>query len=137
MSEQVGEQGKAFTKEGPGASVKDGVLSDPDLLWVEDDWTEERVTEAKAVLEKQSKNGQAPNAFWVSKYQNTAGKFWHDFYKRNKQNFYKDRHYLHIVFPELMPIEVDSSTHSKDLPRKLLLEGKNWCDRLVYRSDYD
>jgi len=25
----------------------------------------------------------------------------HEFYKRNVDHFYKDRHYLHVVFPEL------------------------------------
>jgi len=39
---------------------------------------------------------------------NHAGKYWHDFYKRNTTNFYKDRHYLHIVFPELAPISEES-----------------------------
>jgi hypothetical protein len=125
------EKGKLFSKEGPGSAVKDGVLSDPDLLWVEDDWTEERVTEARAVLEKQTAIGQAPNEFWVNKYQNTAGKFWHDFYKRNKQNFYKDRHYLHVVFPELAPVEVSPSTNPKDVSRKLLLEGRGDIDTFV------
>jgi len=121
-TDQAIEKGKTFTKDGPGAAVKDGVLSDPDLLWIEDDWTEERVTEAKAVLEKQTAIGQAPNEFWVNKYQNTAGKFWHDFYKRNKQNFYKDRHYLHVVFPELVPAQVDPSVDLASVPRKKLLE---------------
>jgi hypothetical protein len=36
------------------------------------------------------------------KYVREASKFWHTFYKRNTDNFYKDRHYLHIVFPELL-----------------------------------
>ena len=28
-----------------------------------------------------------------------ANVFWDKFYKRNSTNFYKDRHYLHKVFP--------------------------------------
>ena len=31
-----------------------------------------------------------------------ANVFWHQFYKRNLDHFYKDRHYLHVVFPDLL-----------------------------------
>ena len=31
-----------------------------------------------------------------------ANVFWHQFYKRNSDHFYKDRHYLHVVFPDLL-----------------------------------
>ena len=34
-------------------------------------------------------------------YEEGGAKYWHNFYKRNTDNFYKDRHYLHLVFPEL------------------------------------
>jgi methyltransferase-like protein 6 len=90
-----------FSINGPGEYVDGGILSNPDLLWIDDDWTEERINDAKLSLLKQSSNGVAPNAFWVQKYKNDANKYWHEFYKRNKTNFYKDRHYLHVVFPEL------------------------------------
>lgn len=32
--------------------------------------------------------------FWRNKYEGEAAKYWHDFYKRNSTNFYKDRHWL-------------------------------------------
>jgi methyltransferase-like protein 6 len=41
------------------------------------------------------------NKFWKNKYEKEAQKYWHMFYRRNKDNFYKDRHYLQAVFPEL------------------------------------
>lgn len=43
-----------------------------------------------------------------------AGKFWHKFYKRNSDHFYKDRHYLHIVFPELGPDYIFENNKNSD-----------------------
>lgn len=34
-----------------------------------------------------------------------AGKYWHDFYRHNGNRFFKDRHYLDIVFSELNDLE--------------------------------
>jgi hypothetical protein len=36
-------------------------------------------------------------------YEQRGSAYWHSFYKRNTDNFYKDRHYIHLVFPELDP----------------------------------
>lgn len=58
--------------------------------------------------------GNGLGIFWKEKYQRKAHQHWHDFYKRNKTNFYKDRHYLHIVFPELSPeFQRDSDSSAK------------------------
>jgi hypothetical protein len=45
--------------------------------------------------------GAPVKEFWRAKYISDTSKYWHEFYKRNSDHFYKDRHYLHIVFPEL------------------------------------
>ena len=37
----------------------------------------------------------------LDKYEHEAAKSWDKFYQRNSSNFYKDRHYLHVVFPDL------------------------------------
>jgi hypothetical protein len=101
-------RGKSFTSAGPAPlPVTGSILDDPDLLWTDDTWDEERVNEAVNRINSQ---GGCISAFWRNKYIREAGKFWHEFYKRNKDNFYKDRHYLHVVFPELLdPPAVDSS----------------------------
>jgi methyltransferase-like protein 6 len=51
--------------------------------------------------QKLSLQGDSVGDFWRTKYINETGRYWHEFYKRNKDHFYKDRHYLHVVFPEL------------------------------------
>lgn len=96
----VRSKGTEFTSKGPAPYIGD-ILSDPELLWTEDSaLDEERIQEAQLRIEKQ---GAAISQFWKDKYVNKAGTFWHQFYQRNSTHFYKDRHYLHIVFPELAP----------------------------------
>ena len=65
----------------------------------EDSWDSLRVQQAEERILKQ---GPPLNPYWRQKYESQANKYWHDFYKRNTTNFYKDRHYLHVEFPELL-----------------------------------
>ena len=64
-----------------------------------DVWTEERKRRAEEELAQQ---GAGVTEHWRKHYVDKAGTFWHEFYKRNTDNFYKDRHYLHEEFPELL-----------------------------------
>ncbi|CAK4677841.1 hypothetical protein LEN26_010211 [Aphanomyces euteiches] len=80
------------------------VIQDQDQLVAEDEWTEEREALAKSLLEQDTK--LVPE-FWQGKYEKEAAKNWDLFYKRNSTNFYKDRHYLHVVFPDLAPYDDD------------------------------
>lgn len=36
------------------------------------------------------------------KYENEAGRYWDGFYRRNADRFFKDRHYFHKEFPQLL-----------------------------------
>ena len=49
--------------------------------------------DAAAVIDSNPEKQQVP-AFWVDKYEKDRAKNWDTFYKRNKDNFFKDRHYL-------------------------------------------
>ena len=100
-------RGKLFTSLGPPEYKGKGILEDPELLWLDDaEWDEERVKEAVGRITIQGDN--APR-FWRDKYVRDASKYWHIFYKRNTDHFYKDRHYLHVVFPELLTQPLESS----------------------------
>ena len=72
---------------------RDEKLKDTDL------WTEER---KQAAEEELSAQGAGVSEHWRKHYVDRAGQFWHEFYKRNSDKFYKDRHYLHEEFPELL-----------------------------------
>ena len=92
---------KAFTIHGP-PEYTGNILDDPDAVWLEDQWNEERIQEADHAVKQQS---IGVPTFWKQKYFLKAGSYWDTFYVRNRDNFYKDRHYLHVVFPELAPSE--------------------------------
>ncbi len=40
------------------------------------------------------------------KYEKQANKFWNQFYKNNRANFFKDRHWLLKEYEELVDVEV-------------------------------
>lgn len=73
----------------------------------------EEIPEIEAVLQK---NSLAPQ-FWRNKYVKESRKNWDQFYKRNKTNFFKDRHYLDREFPQIL--ESSNSPH----PTRLLEIG--------------
>ncbi|KAJ0405791.1 hypothetical protein P43SY_003641 [Pythium insidiosum] len=94
------------------AGVAKVILEDPDKIVCDDEWTEEREELAKELL---SRDTSTIPEFWQDKYEKEAAKSWDKFYKKNSTNFYKDRHYLHIVFPDLDKNDTDPS-------KKVLLE---------------
>lgn len=93
--------GSSFTMNGPGEYLGN-ILDFPDMVWTEDSpWEESRIQSAEEKIKMQ---GDSIPDYWRQKYELKASTYWHEFYKRNKTNFYKDRHYLHVVFPELSPL---------------------------------
>jgi len=99
--EVVFNKGELLTSSGP-AEYDGCILDNPHLVWSEDIWSEDRHQEVLARLREQEVDKKV-SSFWRLKYESNAGRFWNDFYVRNTDHFYKDRHYLHIVFPELDP----------------------------------
>lgn len=95
------ERGKQFTAEGPAPYTGD-ILENSDLVWADDVWTPEKEAMALSRLQDQAKTGKPASEHWRNKYVKEAGRYWHYFYQRNEDHFYKDRHYLHVVFPELL-----------------------------------
>ncbi|KAI9909378.1 hypothetical protein PsorP6_014719 [Peronosclerospora sorghi] len=79
------------------AGVAKHVL-DLEQVVCDDLWTAER---EKLAQEHLSQDKSTIPAFWQQKYEHEAAKNWDKFYKRNATHFYKDRHYLHVVFPDL------------------------------------
>ncbi|KDO25894.1 hypothetical protein SPRG_08835 [Saprolegnia parasitica CBS 223.65] len=94
------------------------ILKDEDALIIDDEWTPEREALALELLNQDKK---VVPAFWQEKYEREAAKSWDLFYKRNSTNFYKDRHYLHVVFPDLAPKE--DGTMASSEPQWLLEVG--------------
>ena len=78
----------------------------PDEVWAEDKWNEQREEEAIRRIQQQ---GKFLSPYYRKLYTEKANRYWHEFYKRNKDHFYKDRHYLHKIFPELKQSSGNSS----------------------------
>ncbi|CAM9562117.1 unnamed protein product, partial [Ectocarpus sp. 12 AP-2014] len=95
--------GTAMTADGP-VPFAGNILDSPNILWMDDHWTREEEEEAL-----QSVKGKGPplSKFWRDKYEREARKSWDLFYGRNAGNFFKDRHYLGKVFPELTETGAD------------------------------
>ncbi|CAM9153827.1 unnamed protein product, partial [Discosporangium mesarthrocarpum] len=91
--------GKAMTFNGPPPFMG-RILDSPDLLWADDSWTPMEEEEAQRVL---NTKGPPIKTFWKEKYERDSQKNWDRFYKRHGVKFFKDRHYLGKVFPELAP----------------------------------
>jgi len=98
-------KGSMFSKEGP-APYSGDILEQPDLIWTEDVWDKSKEEEA---VEKIKEQGDNVSEYWKAHYENSASRYWHQFYNRNQDHFYKDRHYLHIVFPEFLIQPEDGS----------------------------
>ncbi|CAM9420076.1 unnamed protein product [Scytosiphon promiscuus] len=96
--------GTAMTAGGP-VPFAGNILDNPDMLWMDDQWTREEEEEALRCVEEK---GPPVSQFWRDKYEREARKSWDLFYRRNAGNFFKDRHYLGKVFPELNETKEDS-----------------------------
>ena len=77
-----------------------------------DPWDDDRLLEAEQRIRDQGNN---VSDFWRNSYRDKAAQYWHAFYKRNTDNFYKDRHYLHVEFPELLQYSEDNSDSTRRL----------------------
>ncbi len=62
------------------------------------EWTSEMEQEAKKIVEE---NEEILEEHILNKFLNTQDKNWEKFYKFNKTNFFKDRHYILREFKEL------------------------------------
>ena len=71
-----------------------------EAIITDDDWDEEHEHICLERLEAQGKG--TVSDFWRDKYITGSEKYWNEFYKRNADNFYKDRHYLHREWPEIL-----------------------------------
>lgn len=114
-------KGEKFTSQGPPSLEEDDdILNNPELVWADVKWTQEHEEEAIERLKLQESNFHtASNA---KHYKEKAGKYWNDFYKNNKDHFYKDRHYIHVVFPELNLDHYNEVLVKKGIKHPLLLE---------------
>ncbi|RKP29286.1 methyltransferase [Metschnikowia bicuspidata] len=77
--------------------------------WDHVEWGQEQIDDAERLIAKQYE--QPVNEFNKELYNSNPAKYWDNFYRHNKENFFKDRKWLQIEFPSLY--EVTAETYNK------------------------
>ncbi|PKK29507.1 methyltransferase like 8 [Columba livia] len=90
----------------PAVPLGSRILTDPSKvfehnMWDHMQWSQE---EEEAAREKVVENSVV-KVQWEDqdKYEREASKYWNEFYKTHKNNFFKDRNWLFLEFPEILP----------------------------------
>lgn len=73
------------------------------------EFTEDMKTQAEDIINADSK---AVGDFWYNKHEKDAKRNWDIFYKNNKTNFFKDRHYIDREFSELSVLKDSDKTYT-------------------------
>lgn len=76
--------------------------------WDHVEWGEEQIAECQQLIDKQY--DYPVSEFDKKRFNLTPAKFWDIFYKNNQENFFKDRKWLKIEFPELFDITSEGRT---------------------------
>ncbi|XP_074404602.1 tRNA N(3)-cytidine methyltransferase METTL8, mitochondrial isoform X3 [Zonotrichia albicollis] len=90
----------------PTVPLGSRILTDPSKvfehnMWDHMQWSQEEEENAKkkatenSLVKVQSED--------QDKYEREASKYWNEFYKTHKNNFFKDRNWLFLEFPEILP----------------------------------
>ncbi|XP_027534387.1 methyltransferase-like protein 8 isoform X3 [Neopelma chrysocephalum] len=92
----------------PAVPLGSRILTDPSKvfehnMWDHMQWSQEEEESAK----KKAAENSLVKVQWEDqdKYEREASKYWNEFYKTHKNNFFKDRNWLFLEFPEILPEE--------------------------------
>nr|XP_034991355.1 mRNA N(3)-methylcytidine methyltransferase METTL8 [Zootoca vivipara]XP_034991364.1 mRNA N(3)-methylcytidine methyltransferase METTL8 [Zootoca vivipara]XP_034991373.1 mRNA N(3)-methylcytidine methyltransferase METTL8 [Zootoca vivipara]XP_034991381.1 mRNA N(3)-methylcytidine methyltransferase METTL8 [Zootoca vivipara]XP_034991389.1 mRNA N(3)-methylcytidine methyltransferase METTL8 [Zootoca vivipara]XP_034991399.1 mRNA N(3)-methylcytidine methyltransferase METTL8 [Zootoca vivipara] len=104
----------------PVAPLGSRVLLDPDKvfdhnMWDHMQWSQEEEERAKENATENSVIRVQPEL--QAKYEREASRYWNEFYKIHKNHFFKDRKWLFLEFPEILP------EGKSDLCRKVATEN--------------
>eukprot|EP00002_Diphylleia_rotans_P002953 TRINITY_DN11957_c0_g1_i1.p1 TRINITY_DN11957_c0_g1~~TRINITY_DN11957_c0_g1_i1.p1 ORF type:complete len:260 (-),score=65.31 TRINITY_DN11957_c0_g1_i1:124-903(-) len=92
------------------ATVRSRFLTEEERIWEHNawdnyGWTPELEAEAEAKL---ALNAEYLDEEKRNEYEGNAANYWHKFYQKHGNHFFKDRHYLHLEFEELLDTKQDS-----------------------------
>uniref|UniRef100_A0A8C8SKJ7 tRNA N(3)-cytidine methyltransferase n=2 Tax=Pelusios castaneus TaxID=367368 RepID=A0A8C8SKJ7_9SAUR len=90
----------------PTAPLGSRILTDPTKafehnMWDHMQWSQEEEERAREKATENALVRVQPEA--QDKYEREASKYWNEFYKTHKDNFFKDRNWLFLEFPEILP----------------------------------
>ncbi|XP_072197816.1 tRNA N(3)-cytidine methyltransferase METTL8, mitochondrial isoform X3 [Excalfactoria chinensis] len=124
LSKKSNMQQRHQSSRRPAVPLGSRILTDPSKvfehnMWDHMQWSQEEEERAK---EKAAENSLVKVQLEdQDKYEREASKYWNEFYKTHKNNFFKDRNWLFLEFPEILPeklreqlkIEERPSEHAK------------------------
>nr|XP_047917522.1 mRNA N(3)-methylcytidine methyltransferase METTL8 isoform X4 [Anser cygnoides] len=90
----------------PAVPLGSRILTDPSKvfehnMWDHMQWSQEEEEQAK---EKAAENSLVKVQLEdQEQYEREASKYWNEFYKTHRNNFFKDRNWLFLEFPEILP----------------------------------
>ncbi|KAM9347504.1 tRNA N(3)-cytidine methyltransferase METTL8, mitochondrial [Symphorus nematophorus] len=104
----------------PSTPLGSRILTNPDdifkhNMWDHVQWTEEDKENARQKAEENSSIQIPLKEQGKSKFDTEACKFWDKFYEMHQDKFFKDRKWLFLEFPELLPSGAKSQTTNRCL----------------------
>uniref|UniRef100_A0A8B9FUM6 Methyltransferase like 8 n=1 Tax=Amazona collaria TaxID=241587 RepID=A0A8B9FUM6_9PSIT len=120
----------------PTAPLGSRILTDPSEvfehnMWDHMQWSQEEEENAK---EKVAENSLV-KVQWEDqdKYEREASRYWNEFYKTHKNNFFKDRNWLFLEFPEILPEKGRERLKTEE--RSAELTKINSTNRFSYKNE--
>ncbi|KAM4667973.1 tRNA N(3)-cytidine methyltransferase METTL8, mitochondrial isoform 2-T5 [Amazona ochrocephala] len=120
----------------PSAPLGSRILTDPSEvfehnMWDHMQWSQEEEENAK---EKVAENSLV-KVQWEDqdKYEREASRYWNEFYKTHKNNFFKDRNWLFLEFPEILPEKGRERLKTEE--RSAELTKINSTNRFSYKNE--
>ncbi|XP_006139044.2 tRNA N(3)-cytidine methyltransferase METTL8, mitochondrial isoform X1 [Pelodiscus sinensis] len=105
-SKMMPEEKRCQSSRRPIAPLGSRILTDPTKvfehnMWDHMQWTQEEEERAREKATENSFVRVDPED--QDKYEREASKYWNEFYKIHKNNFFRDRNWLFLEFPEILP----------------------------------
>ncbi|XP_064019059.1 tRNA N(3)-methylcytidine methyltransferase METTL8, mitochondrial isoform X3 [Pogoniulus pusillus] len=126
----------------PAAPLGSRILTDPTKVFEHNMWDHMQWSQEEEEIAKQkAAENSLVKVQWEDqdKYEREASQYWNEFYKTHKSNFFKDRNWLFLEFPEILPdkkreelktkersSEETKSIKSFSLKNEMLEEGEKY-----------
>ncbi|XP_039350793.1 mRNA N(3)-methylcytidine methyltransferase METTL8 isoform X2 [Mauremys reevesii] len=125
----------------PIAPLGSRILTDPTKvfehnMWDHMQWSQEEEERAREKATENSLVRVQPED--QDKYEREASKYWNEFYKTHKNNFFKDRNWLFLEFPEILPKgQKDQMNKEEKSSYPVKLNATNGCTNVGFPGMFE
>ncbi|XP_062434768.1 tRNA N(3)-methylcytidine methyltransferase METTL8, mitochondrial isoform X6 [Rhea pennata] len=116
-------QQRYLSSRRPAVPLGSRILTDPAKIFEHNMWDHVQWSQEE---EERAKNKAAENSLVKvrledqDKYEREASNYWNEFYKTHKNNFFKDRNWLFLEFPEILPEEKREQLKTEEKSSELI-----------------